>query len=132
MCVCARTYVPRGCRNGLVIGSWSKDTRDGTNPLAWRGSDQIFRQHVNSGMRAGCAFRSSLVLVRLFQSFPLFLSSIASLSSLAGGRPAAGFSSVRYAQCWVFAGVLQTLLRAIGIPCAQLTTFDSAHEVRMR
>jgi hypothetical protein len=38
-----------GNRNGVLIGSWNKETRDGTNPLAWRGSDQILRQYVNTG-----------------------------------------------------------------------------------
>jgi len=35
---------------------------------------------------------------------------------------------VKYGQCWVFAGVLTTVCRALGIPCRPITTYAAAHD----
>lgn len=38
------------------------------------------------------------------------------------------YRSVKYGQCWVFAGVMCSVMRLLGIPCRVVTNFQSAHD----
>ncbi|XP_074525216.1 protein-glutamine gamma-glutamyltransferase E-like [Halichoeres trimaculatus] len=39
-----------------------------------------------------------------------------------------GFQPVKYGQCWVFAAVMCSVMRFLGIPCRVITNFNSAHD----
>ncbi|KAM8756255.1 protein-glutamine gamma-glutamyltransferase E [Acanthopagrus schlegelii] len=40
-----------------------------------------------------------------------------------------GFYPVKYGQCWVFASVMCSVMRFLGIPCRVVTNYQSAHDV---
>ncbi|XP_053572555.1 protein-glutamine gamma-glutamyltransferase E-like [Bombina bombina] len=72
--------------NGVVIGDWSGDYSEGTDPNTWTGSGKILRSWFEQKQ------------------------------------------SVKFGQCWVFAGVACTVSRALGLPCRVITNFASAHD----
>uniref|UniRef100_A0A8C6WI55 Protein-glutamine gamma-glutamyltransferase 2 n=1 Tax=Neogobius melanostomus TaxID=47308 RepID=A0A8C6WI55_9GOBI len=39
-----------------------------------------------------------------------------------------GCHPVKFGQCWVFAGVMCSVMRALGIPCRVITNYESAHD----
>lgn len=41
-----------------------------------------------------------------------------------------GVCMCRFGQCWVFAGVAVSMLRALGIPCRPVTCYNAAHCVQ--
>ncbi|KAM8793634.1 protein-glutamine gamma-glutamyltransferase K-like [Eudromia elegans] len=72
--------------NGVLVGNWTGDYSQGTNPSAWAGSVDILRAYHRTG------------------------------------------APVRYGQCWVFAGVMTTVLRCLGLPTRTVTNYNSAHD----
>ncbi|XP_014816506.1 PREDICTED: protein-glutamine gamma-glutamyltransferase K, partial [Calidris pugnax] len=70
---------------GVLVGNWTGDYAQGTNPSAWAGSVDILRAFHRTG-------------------------------------------PVRYGQCWVFAGVVTTVLRCLGLPTRTVTNYNSAHD----
>ncbi|GAB0202254.1 protein-glutamine gamma-glutamyltransferase K [Grus japonensis] len=72
--------------NGVLVGNWTGDYAQGTNPSAWAGSVDILRSYHGAG------------------------------------------APVRYGQCWVFAGVMTTVLRCLGLPTRTVTNYNSAHD----
>eukprot|EP00457_Paulinella_chromatophora_P001064 gb/GEZN01001066.1/.p1 GENE.gb/GEZN01001066.1/~~gb/GEZN01001066.1/.p1 ORF type:complete len:904 (+),score=100.10 gb/GEZN01001066.1/:202-2913(+) len=76
---------------GVVTGKWENSDkpevdpyRDGTSPMDWTGTDQIYRDYLQKGV-------------------------------------------AKYGQCWVFAGVLTTVMRTYGVCARSITNYVSLH-----
>uniref|UniRef100_A0A667Y9L4 Protein-glutamine gamma-glutamyltransferase 2 n=1 Tax=Myripristis murdjan TaxID=586833 RepID=A0A667Y9L4_9TELE len=41
------------------------------------------------------------------------------------------YKSVKYGQCWVFAGIMCSVMRCLGIPCRVVTNFCSAYDANL-
>ena len=72
--------------NGVLVGRWDGNYKDGTGPSTWTGSVDILDQYLTTGV------------------------------------------PVKYGQCWVFAGVVTTVCRALGLPSRVITNLVSAHD----
>ncbi|NXJ84084.1 TGM4 glutamyltransferase, partial [Trogon melanurus] len=72
--------------NGVLLGNWSGNYKNGTSPMDWIGSVSILQQYYKTK------------------------------------KP------VLYGQCWVFSGVLTTVMRCLGIPSRCVSNFNSAHD----
>ena len=99
---------------GVLAGCFSGSYTGGTHPCRWNGSPAILQR-----------FHRSKTPVR----------SVSKTSSFSPARCAwrqvcsssLSRSLHRYAQCWVFAGVAVTLLRALGLPSRPVTCYEAAH-----
>ncbi|XP_041275305.1 protein-glutamine gamma-glutamyltransferase K-like, partial [Onychostruthus taczanowskii] len=140
--------------SGVLVGNWTGDYSQGTNPSAWAGSVAILRSFHGSGapVRYGqCWVFAGVVTTG---GTPDFLGSqVNSLDDSGvlvgnwtgdysqGTNPSAWAGSVailrsfhgsgapvRYGQCWVFAGVVTTVLRCLGLPTRTVTNYNSAHD----
>jgi len=72
--------------NGVIVGNWSGEYKDGAAPTDWTGSIKIMEKYLTTG------------------------------------RP------VKYGQCWVFAAVVNSVSRALGLPCRVVSNLVSAHD----
>lgn len=72
--------------DGVLVGNWNAEIKNGISPSAWLGSMLILQQY--------------------------YLTK----------KP------VKYAQCWVYSGVLTTVCRCLGLPSRPVTNYLSAHD----